>query len=210
MRRKGCPVTFDLKLWKVRRVVRGKKRRWRGGGGLGDRLGLLKSIYRWSFVMSLGYFDFEFAATDFFFFFFFFHPLFLPSLWTFQWQHYDDIWDTIARPLCVRSRIKAGPFLKRPPSHPLVSLFVSTPLRPPPTPHLNAAITWGDAALMLTPSKRRRRRGKAESSLYLSALKKSSQSFQHISLNHATQAIPLATQGRFTSLSTTCPALLWI
>lgn len=43
--------------------------------------------------------------------------------------------------------------------------FVCPPLHLPISPHPSALITWGDAALMLTPGK------KPKSSLYLSALK---------------------------------------
>lgn len=159
VRRKGCPVAFDVKLWKVRRLGWGKRRK----KNLCDRLGLLKLELHnvpWLFWLWI-------CGEQFFFTPFFFFPAFL---WTFQWQHYDDIWDAIAWPLCMWSRIKAGYFLKRPPSHPLVPSLLARHFISPSFLYLNPLITWGDAALMLTPSKKKKKK-KAGSSLYLSALK---------------------------------------
>lgn len=90
----------------------------------------------------------------------FFHSLFLAFLWTFQWQHYDDIWDAIVWPLCMLNRIKAGYFLKRPPSHPLLSSLLACHFISPSFPDLNSLITWGDAALMLTPSKKKKKKSR--------------------------------------------------
>lgn len=53
----------------------------------------------------------------------------------------------------MRSRIKAGYFLKRPPSHPLVPSLLARHFISPSFLYLNPLITWGDATFMLTPSK---------------------------------------------------------
>lgn len=66
MRRKGCLVAFDVKLWKVRRLGWGKGRKKILATGL--------AFSSRSFVMSLGYFDFEFVGSSFFFAPFFFSP----------------------------------------------------------------------------------------------------------------------------------------
>lgn len=58
VKRKGCPLAFDIKLWKVRREKRWKKCTWQAWPS--------QVIYCRSFIMSLGYFDFEFAKTHFF------------------------------------------------------------------------------------------------------------------------------------------------
>lgn len=149
------------------KIMEGKKTRVGRGEGKKRILATGLAFSSRRFVMSLGYFDFEFAGSSFFFTPFFSPPAFL---WTFQWQHYDDIWDAIAWPLCMRSRIKAGYFLKRPPSHPLVPSLLAHHFISPSFLYLNPLITWGDAAFMLTPSKNKKTK-KTGSSLYLSALK---------------------------------------
>lgn len=74
VKRKGCLLAFDVKLWKVRREKRRKKCSWQAWPS--------QVIYCRSFIMSLGYFDFEFCE-DQFFHSLFFLPLNLPmvTLW---------------------------------------------------------------------------------------------------------------------------------
>lgn len=118
--------------------------------------------------MSLGYFDFEFAKSHFFFSLpFSLSRSFEPSngniMMIYEMLYYGPcacgvgLRQTIS--LSVPLSLSHSPSVSQSVSAPSSSLclprhFLSLSLRLPSSLHLNVLITWGDAALMLTPSKK--------------------------------------------------------
>lgn len=152
--KKGLPARIWRKIMEGKKRKKEKKCSWQAWPS--------QVIYCRSFIMSLGYFDFEFAKTNFFHSIFFL-PLNLPmvTLWwymrcyTMALVHVELDWGglflkvsslSLSLTLCVTLSLS--------PSLPPLCLPQSLSLSMFPSLHLNVLITWGDAALMLTPSKK--------------------------------------------------------